>query len=167
MRQRQFGRDISGKRPFNRGRPVPRVGWVGWTAICKLRQRAKQSTNLLRSTTLKVRCQEIEHGQIRLIRSQRFHRCSMCSLTIRLSDVRRPKPKPIYLNHSTLLVLNAAATRCSNRLLVSQGASLRHELFWQAPEVLRNRRCGDRVMQRVCVAEKFSIAGRHIVGATN
>jgi hypothetical protein len=36
---------------------------------------------------------------------------------MRLSDVRRRKPKLIYLNHSTLLVLNEAATRRSNRLL--------------------------------------------------
>ena len=38
-------------------------------------------------------------------------------LTMRLSDVRRREPKLIYLNHSTLLVLNEAATRRSNRLL--------------------------------------------------
>ena len=38
-------------------------------------------------------------------------------LTMRLSDVRLRKPKLIYLNHSTLLVLNEAATRRSNRLL--------------------------------------------------
>jgi hypothetical protein len=36
---------------------------------------------------------------------------------MRLSDVRCRKPKLIYFNHSTLLVLNEAATRCSNRLL--------------------------------------------------
>ena len=31
--------------------------------------------------------------------------------------MRRRKPKLIYFNHSTLLVLNEAATRRSNRLL--------------------------------------------------
>jgi hypothetical protein len=36
---------------------------------------------------------------------------------MRLSDVRCRKPKLIYLDHSTLLVLNEAATRRSNRLL--------------------------------------------------
>ena len=36
---------------------------------------------------------------------------------MRLSDVRRRQPKLIYFNHSTLLVLNEAATRRSNRLL--------------------------------------------------
>jgi hypothetical protein len=36
---------------------------------------------------------------------------------MRLSDVRRRKPEPLYLNHSTPPALTEAETRCSNRLL--------------------------------------------------
>jgi len=45
-------------------------------------------------------------------------------LTMRLSDVRRRIPKLIYFKHSTLLVLNQAATGCSNRLLDSPRHSI-------------------------------------------
>ena len=38
-------------------------------------------------------------------------------LTMTLSDVLKRNPKLIYRNHSTLLVLNEAATRRSNRFL--------------------------------------------------
>jgi len=36
---------------------------------------------------------------------------------MRLSDVHCRKPEPLYLNHSTLLDINEAATRRSNGLL--------------------------------------------------
>jgi hypothetical protein len=45
-------------------------------------------------------------------------------LTMILSDVRRREPKPLYLSHSTLLVLNKSATRRSNRLLADLTTAL-------------------------------------------
>ena len=51
---------------------------------------------------------------------------------MRLSDVRRREPKLIYFNHSTLLVLNEAATRRSNRLLEACATALSTtEPAWQ------------------------------------
>ena len=65
--------------------------------------------------------QPIHHQKNRLRRrrtlSQKKLAGTKVRLTMRLSDVRRRKPKLIYLDHSTLPSLTEAATRCSNRLL--------------------------------------------------